>query len=504
MQFRQIPCTDTCTLSEAGGLLYWVRHLYTRTCAPRPAMKPVFSLDPGSGISLTMQIVAGIALEVEEKRWRPGARVPSIRSFANAHGVSTFTVVEAYDRLVAQGVLVARRGSGFYVSERRPGGPHKGAEKLDEKVTNGWLVRNFLSVNEGAIHAGAGWLPETWFDSEGIARSLRQLAAHPEQLLGYGDARGFDRLREQIVRQLADYEIETDIGGVMTTLGANQALDLVIRRFTQPGDTVMVDEPCYSDLLVALRMRDVETIGIPMTPTGPDIAAMQSALQTRGPRLYFTNSRLHNPTGASYSSAAAYKVLKIAERHDCLIVEDDVSADLVQGAHFTLASMDQLRNVIYVGSFSKTIGAGLRVGFVVADHDVIESLLYQKLVSGMSTPTVTERLVSAILSEGHYRKQTEQLRDRLAAAQEKTCRRLEASGFEVFCEPRSGMFVWARPSDADVDSSRLAELALQQKILLAPGHLFFAGRVKTGWLRFNVAHCNFDRLFSFLSDAADR
>ncbi|RZF25745.1 PLP-dependent aminotransferase family protein [Paraburkholderia sp. UYCP14C] len=467
-------------------------------------MKPFLSLDAAAEASLTMQIVAGIVQEVEEKRWRPGARVPSIRAFAGAHGVSTFTVVEAYDRLVAQGVLVARRGSGFYVSDRRLGAPQKTAEKLDEKVTNGWLVRNFLGTNEGAIHAGAGWLPETWFDNEAIARSLRQLAAHPEHLLGYGHARGFDRLREQIVRQLAEYGIETDVDGVMTTLGANQALDLVIRQCTQPGDVVMVEEPCYSDLLVALRMRDVETIGIPMTPAGPDVTAMEAALATHRPKLYFTNSRLHNPTGASYNSATAYKVLKAAERYDCLIVEDDVSADLVQGGQFTLASLDQLKNVIYVGSFSKTIGAGLRVGFVVADPAVIEGLLYQKLVSGMSTPTVTERLVSGVLSEGHYRKQTEQLRDRLAAAQERTCRRLEASGFEVFCEPRAGMFVWAKEAGIDGDSSQLAELALKERILLAPGHLFFAGRVKTGWLRFNVAHCNFDRLFNFLAESIGR
>lgn len=467
-------------------------------------MKPVITLGPSSEISLTMQIVAGVVQEVEAKRWRAGTRVPSIRAFAEAHDVSTFTVVEAYDRLVAQGVLVARRGSGFYVSDRRAGAPQRAAEKLDEKVTNGWLVRNFLGTNEGAIHAGAGWLPEAWLDSEGVARSLRQLASHPEHLLGYGQASGFDRLREQIVRQLGEYEIETDVSGVMTTLGANQALDLVIRQFTQPGDVVMVDEPCYSDLLVALRMRDVETVGIPMTPTGPNIAAMEAAFETNRPKLYFTNSRLHNPTGASYSSAAAYKALKVAERHECLIVEDDVSADLVQGSHFTLASMDQLRNVIYVGSFSKTIGAGLRVGFVVADRDIIEGLLYQKLVSGMSTPTVTERLVSSILAEGHYRKQTEQLRDKLAAAQEKTCRRLEAVGFEIFCEPRSGMFVWAKPTGAERDSTHLAELALKEMILLAPGHLFFSGRAKTGWLRFNVAHCNFDRLFNFLADNIER
>jgi DNA-binding transcriptional MocR family regulator len=467
-------------------------------------MKPVLTLDPSSPTPLTLQIVAGVTIEVDEKRWRAGFRVPSIRAFAEAHDVSTFTVVEAYDRLVAQGVLLARRGAGFFVADRSQTPPRKVAERLDEQITNGWLVRNFLASSEGTIHAGAGWLPETWFDSEGVARALRQLALHAEGLLGYGQARGYEPLREQIVRKLGDYEIEADLAGVMTTLGANQALDLVVRQFTQPGDTVMVDEPCYSDLLVALRRRDVASIGIPMTASGPSVAAIDAALQAHRPRIYFTNSRLHNPTGASYSSATAFKVLKLAEQHDCMIVEDDVSADLVQGSHVTLASMDQLKRVIYIGSFSKTIGAGLRVGFVTAAPDVIEELLYQKLVSGMSTPTVTERLVSTILSEGHFRKQTEQLRDRLGRAQEKTCRRLEAIGFENFCEPRAGMFLWARPAGIEFDSAQLAGHALENRILLAPGHLFYAGHAKTGWLRFNVAHCNFDRLFSFLAQALQR
>lgn len=463
-------------------------------------MKPVLTLNPRSDTPLTQQIVAGVINEVVEKRWRAGARVPSIRAFAGAHGVSTFTVVEAYDRLVAQGVLEARRGSGFYVNDRRLDPARKVPEELDEKVTNGWSVRNFLAANEGAIHAGAGWLPETWLDSDGLARALRQLALHPENLLGYGNAKGYEALREQIVRQLAEYEIETSVAGVMTTLGANQSLDLVIRHCTQPGDVVMVDAPCYSDLLVALRLRDVESVGIPMTPSGPDVSVMESVLEARRPKLYFTNSRLHNPTGASYSSAAAFNVLKVAERYNCLIVEDDVSAGLVQGSPVTLASMDQLKHVIYIGSFSKTIGAGLRVGFVVAETGIIEGLLYQKLVSGMSTPTVTERLVSTILCEGHFRKQTEQIRARLATAQERVCRRLEAIGFEIFCEPRAGMFVWARPAGHRSDSAELAKRALQKQILLAPGHLFYAGRVNTDWLRFNVAHCNFDRLFRFLAE----
>lgn len=108
------------------------------------------------------------------------------------------------------------------------------------------------------------------------------------------------------------------------------------------------------------------------------------------------------------------------------------------------------------------------------------------------------------MSEGHLRKQTEQLRDRLAMAQERTCRRLEGIGFEIFCEPRAGMFLWAKPLGTDQDSTKLAELALKERILLAPGKLFYADNVKTSWLRFNVAHCNFDRLFTFLADSASR
>ena len=467
-------------------------------------MNPILTLNANADAPLTLQIVDGVIDEVKEKRWRPGMRVPSIRAFAQAHDVSTFTVVEAYDRLVAQGVLVARRGSGFYVSDKSQNAPRLAVEKLDEQLTNGWSLRNFAGSNEGAIHAGAGWLPDAWFDSDGLARALRQAALQSENLLGYGHAKGYEPLRAQIVRQLAEQEISTDVAGVMTTLGANQALDLIIRQCTQPGDTVLVDEPCYSDLLVALRLRDIKCVGIPMTPSGPDVTSIEAVFETHRPRLYFTNSRLHNPTGASYSSAAAFKVLNAAGRFDCLIVEDDVSAGLVQAPMITLASMDQLKRVIYVGSFSKTIGAGLRVGFVAADESMIEGLLYQKLVSGMSTPTVTERLVNSILSEGHLRKQMEQLRDRLATAQERVCRRLESIGFEIFCEPRAGMFVWARPAGWEGDAGELATRALAERIVLAPGKLFYGGNVTTSWMRFNVAHSHFDQLYAFLEKAIAR
>lgn len=463
-------------------------------------MQSVIKLGHDSDKPLIQQIVDEITEAVAEKRLRAGSRLPSIRAFATAHGVSTFTVVGAYDRLVAQGVLDARKGTGFFVKEQWSGSIPQSHLKLDDSITKGWELRNVIQGAAGIIQPGAGWLPLAWHDGEDMARALRQIATRPNDLLGYVDAKGHEPLREQIVRQLAEYEIETELTGVMTTLGVNQSLDLIIRHYVNPGDVVMVDEPGYSDLLFALRLRGIECVGVQMTATGPDVAQFEEILRVRRPKIFFTNSRLHNPTGASYSAATAFKILRAAERYGCMIVEDDVSAGFVHDSHITLASMDQLKRVIYVGSFSKIMGAGLRVGFVVAQPEVIEGLLHQKLLSGMP-PSVTEHMVSKTLAEGRLRKQTEKLRNRLALAQERVSRRLEEAGFQLFHKPRGGMFVWARPESGNIDSNELAESAKKQKILLAPGSLFYAEKIKTGWMRFNVAHCNYDRLFKFLADA---
>jgi DNA-binding transcriptional MocR family regulator len=410
-------------------------------------------------------------------------------------------VVEAYDRLVAAGLLTARRGAGFFVTgaalDEAPRMPHLAETAID----GDWLLRNVYEHGEGGINAGCGWLPESWHDVDAVSRGLRQLALHPQGLIGYGNPKGCDPLRQQLTRQLAELEIEAPPAQILLTHGASQGLDLVARRLTQPGDTVFVDDPGYSNLLSALRLRGLRLVGVPMTPTGPDVAVLEQLLLQHQPKLYFTNTQLQNPTGASYSAAKAFQVLRLAERHQFLVVEDNVSADLVPGRAITLAGADQLRRVIYVGSFSKAIAPGLRVGFLVAEPGLLEELVYFKLVSGMSTPGISERLVHAIFMEGHVRKHLEQLRDRLAKAQERACRRLENAGFLRFFEPHAGMFVWAKPEDERVDSLTLTQRALERGILLAPGHLFRPDQGASPWLRFNVVYGDNDRLFRFLQEA---
>ena len=476
-------------------------------------MELLLTLDPAASEPLVVQIVQGLTQCIQDRRWRSGSRTPSIREFARTHGVSTSTVVEAYDRLVAGGLLTARRGAGFFVTDAArdvtvrdvpvQGEARRGSHLAKVAIDGDWLLRNVYEQREGSIDAGCGWLPESWHDVDAVSKGLRRLAMHPQGLIAYGNPKGYEPLRQQLTRQLAELEIEAPPSQILLTHGASQGLDLVARRLTQPGDTVFVDDPGYSNLLSALRLRDLRLVGVPMTPTGPDVTLLEQLLAQHQPKLYFTNTQLHNPTGASYSASNAFQVLRLAERYQFLVVEDNVSADLVPGRSITLAGADQLRRVIYVGSFSKSIAPGLRVGFVVAEPGLLEELVYFKLVSGMSTPGVNERLVHAIFMEGHVRKHLEQLRDRLAKAQERTCRRLENAGFTLFFEPGAGMFVWARPKADDLDSLALSRHALEQRILLAPGHLFRPDLGSCPWLRFNVVYCDNDRLFRFMEEALD-
>ncbi len=279
-------------------------------------------------------------------------------------------------------------------------------------------------------------------------------------------------------------------------------MDLIVRRLTQPGDTVFVDDPGYSNLLSALRLRGLRLVGVPMTPTGPDPAALETLLEQHRPQLYLTNTQLQNPTGASYSAATAFKVLRLAERYD-----------------FTGGGGQRLRRPgagpgLHPGRRRPAAGAwstwaaspspsrpGCGWASWRPSPGCWRSWSTTSWCPACPRRSSTSASCTAISLEGHVRKHLEQLRNRLAKAQERTCRRLENARFKLFLEPGAGMFVWARPADASVDTLALAKAALPRDILLAPGHLFRSDQAPSPWLRFNVAHCDNDRLFAFLDEA---
>jgi len=457
----------------------------------------MFVLDPQSTVALVTQIVGGFRQMVDDGALRPGAKLPSIRQFAHAHGVSVYTVVDAYDRLVALGYFQSQANSGFFVRSRvSPAALPLGASS-QYSFDSMWYLRRIFENRALRSKPGCGWLPGDWLFTEGMRRSLRNLAAEDVDLGGYGEPKGYPPLRQVVRDLLASREIVVNVEQVLLTQGSSQGLDLAARQLVRPGDAVLVDEPGYANLLFSLRFLGARLVGAPRTPNGYDLDTLEARIVQHRPRVFFTQPRLQSPTGSTAVLSHLHRVLQLAEKYDFIVVENDIYADLDPEPRPSLASLDQLKRVIYISSFSKTISPNIRAGYLAAAPELLEDLARLKMISGLTSSEFTERLAYGALIDGRWRKHIKTLRDRLALGQRRLASLLLAVGFELFCEPKAGMFLWAR-HPAIQNAGELAYKAAEQDILLGPGHLFSVDLEPSPWLRFNVAWSDDDALLRFL------
>ena len=452
----------------------------------------LITLNKTADTPLTEQIIQGFKSLIDNRALRNGTCMPSIRGFSASHGVSRFTSVQAYDKLVAAGYIESRPGSGFYVTSRAkiPGQAEPTVE-LDKAMDVLWLLRNTLSKPViGKTNPGAGWLPHDWMDASGIQKSLRNLAQKPTRYLtAYGTPQGYLPLRQQLQQRLAEYQIQLETSQILLTMGATHAIDLIARYYIRPGDTVLVDDPAYFILFGTLKSYGANIIGVPWNTDGPDTQKLEKIINEYKPKLFFTNSILHNPTGASISQAVAFRVLQLIEKANMLVIEDDVFGDFHPGEISRLATLDQLKRVIYISSFSKTISASMRVGFIAASIEVIQQLTDLKLLSGITTSEVNERMVFQMLVSGQYRKYLNTLHKKLQHGKELALNNFDKMGLTPYIEPQGGLFLWFEmPSHVDV--IEMSNEASKQGITLAPGNLFRPHQEPSQWMRFNVASCN--------------
>lgn len=462
-------------------------------------------VDPNDPRRLVDQIVDAIRRQVDERCLRPGARLPSIRKLAESYGISRFTAVEAYDRLVALDYLEARRGAGFFIASTRDEPdrhtPSDGQKRNEELVS---LIRRLLEAREGTLLAGGPWLPNAWMDEMGIRQSLSALARkNGTHLIEYGNPFGYLPLREHLALLLSELGIAAGASQIVLTQGTSQALDLIMRHFVKPGDAVLVDDPGYYNLFGNLRLHGAKLLGVPRNPDGPDLAALGQLAAEHRPRIYFTQSALQNPTGTDMSPHVSFRVLQLAAQFDFLIVEDDIFCDLQTRKTPRLAALDQLDRVIYARSFSKTLSGSLRVGFVAARQAIADDLAEVKMLSSITSSQFVERLLYAMLTDGHYRKFLTRLHKTLGEARLNVIQAFDRIGLQLFAEPETGMFLWARFPHVD-DALALTRSASSHGIMLAPGVVFRPHLQRSPWMRFNVTTCDDPRVHRWLEQVAAR
>lgn len=396
---------------------------------------PSFASD-ASGVALYRQIADWIEHNIHSEKWSAGTRLPTVRAMAEQLSMNRGAVASAYAFLTRKGVLTARVGRGTYVAVGIATS-HPTASPAEEF----WAPRLVRTANRlglqlrvrQATGSDAIWIPDRGEAAEGQSRlpldmpladhsqtvepirhAIRVVADHlSKRVLSYNHPQGNHELRESITHLASMRHIRVKPEDVMVVNGAQDALSLIAHLLVQPNDVVITENPSYPGAIRAFRMAKANIIGIPVDQDGMRTDLLEEILKGHTPSLIYTIPSFQAPTGATQSHERRAELYALAAKHHVPIVEDGYVSDLYYGEPppAAIKSMDDQQLVIYVGTFSKTLGAGMRLGWVAAASGVITQLAQIKEARDIHSSIFAQLIVDQLLRDGLYEEMLAQLRE---------------------------------------------------------------------------------------------
>lgn len=315
--------------------------------------------------------------------------------------------------------------------------------------------------------------------------------------LGYGELEGYPPLRELISSRMSVRGISAGPDEIMVTNGSQQGIDLIARLMLDPGDPILVEGPTYIGAMQTLDAYEVDYVVIPVDDEGIDVAALDARLDTlqRKPKLLYTIPAFQNPTGASITPARREALLELVSRRNLLVLEDDPYGELWYGEEPAPALRADHPQVVYLGSFSKTMAPGLRVGWMAPPPELLDLLLMAKEGADIHSNRMATRTVYHA-AEGFLDEHVAQLRTFYAARRDALVAGLSASmPAEVeWNVPGGGFFIWLRLPE-DISANKMLITAAKHDVAYLPGSWFYPlGNVKNNEMRLSFSSLPIDRL----------
>jgi DNA-binding transcriptional MocR family regulator len=417
-------------------------------------------------LPLYAALAADLRRQIEGGVLHPGDRLPSIRAIQRARGVSAATAIEAYVRLERDGYVRARDRSGFYVAQPSvPAFPEPAAARAIGRpapVGVGALVVEVLHelMDPRVMSLGSSAPAPELLPNARVNRLIRTAAARtPLHAATYGPPSGVLALRRQIARLALLAGISCSADEVIVTAGGIEALNLALKAVASPGDVVAIESPTYFGVL-----QTIESIGV---------HALERAITRHRVKAVVAMPTCHNPLGTVMPDAAKAELVALTGKHGVALIEDDVYGDLAfqPTRPRAAASFDRDGLVLWCGSFSKTIGPGLRVGWIVPRRFRARVELL-KSVTSLSTAVLPQLAMADLLASGFYDRHVRRLRVRLA---DHLTRFSHAVGEEFpsgtkVTRPAGGSLLWVELPN--VDGTRLYRRALEHGIAITPGEIF--------------------------------
>lgn len=406
--------------------------------------------------------------DIKSGRKKVGDKIPSIRAMAEKHKVSKNTIVTAYNILLEQHWIKALPKSGFYVNEDL-----SSTQMLDSTpFYTGIDLLEQQMIDQSHHKPGAGRYPKEYMDELNLERYLGQANENAEVAdfdRGNGDPAGNVLLRGLIVDILSKRALTADFQNVLLTYGTNHSLDLIMRQFLTKGDQVIVESPGYYPLFSKLDLHQVHINPIKRTKFGLDVNNLELIIQKQHPKILFLQPFAHNPTGTDLSVPNMAAIQKLCIKYNVLIVENDPFLLARDGTASYFFNKDC--PIIYVSSFSKTMSASIRCGFIVASKSMIKSLTRLKMITVINTSSIMENILNHLITSGalaNHLHALKMLSDEKSAAAISALS--EIDGLTLYPHNPSGNFLWFR---IPMDDKKVVNDAKSNNIFVAPGNLFF-------------------------------
>ncbi|MGG4037864.1 PLP-dependent aminotransferase family protein [Heyndrickxia ginsengihumi] len=436
-----------------------------------------------SKVPIYLQIVHSIREKIYSGEWTIGSKLPTQREMAEQFQVNRSTVITAIEILKAEGLLESKYGSGIYVvnnqwsiltATSQPNWNDISKWALHPPSDKSVQIINELETRKDIIQLSKGELGSELFPRSEIALATEKVSGKLHDF-GYGDGAGDIDLRKEISKRLGKIGISTSASGILIVSGALQGIQLISQGVLKTGSTVFIESPSYLYSIYLFRSAGMKLKDISVKNNGFNIEELAKQKILKNNSVIYLNPTYHNPTSTLMPLKERNQLIKLCRYFHLPIIEDDIYRDLWidEPAPPPLKALDTQGQVLYVGSFSKTVAAGLRIGWVVGPEVVIKRLSDLRMQIDYGSSYFSQAVVKELLASGLYDRHLAKVREGLKERRDFMLNLLDyhLSEYATWIKPKGGFFIWVT-LNKNVNIRKLFKQSLNSGVLINPGFIY--------------------------------
>lgn len=448
------------------------------------------------------QIENHIISSIKKGELQKGGKLPSTRELSKLLGISRNSVVAAYEDLESRGIIISLKGKGTFSAvevhvmnkdysiqwESKINAYADVCEKLDIVKTEPVWKKGMISFKSIAPE-------EKLFDLEEFKRAfLDTWSLEGEKLLNYGYARGYKPLIEYLLQYMRSKDVKTKDKDILITNGFTEAFDITLSSLMEPGDTILCEEPTHNTALKIMKAHGLNIIGVPMDSQGIRISALEDALKKYSPKFGYLIPSYHNPTGIVMKAERRHEVFSLFGKYSVPIIEDGFNEELLYSSSHAapIAALPSYGNgIIYMGSFSKILFPGLRIGWILADKKLIDTLESVKRARTIHCSFLDQGILYYYMKNGAFTKYVNKVRKYYKDKYNFTLDQVKEHIPYEFITGEGGLHIFIKLKN-NINSRDVLNRCYKKGVLFTPGDIFYINGNETSTMRLGFSRVSED------------